>query len=61
MISVCPTLKCFFFFNKGNTEGTNSSKKIVFDVCVFFVLHGFVSGLILWFWDNFWFADSRAE
>ena len=30
------------------------------DVCVFFVLCGVVSGLILWFWD-LWFDDLRAE
>ena len=30
------------FFNRDNTEGTNSLKKIVFDVCVCFVLEKFV-------------------
>ena len=33
----------------------------MFDVCVFFVLCGFVSGLILWFFDNLWFDDLHAE
>ena len=41
------------FFDRGDTEGTNSS------VC--FVLFKFVSGLILWFLDNLWFDDLRAE
>ena len=31
------------------------------DVCVFFVICGSVSGLILWFFDNLWFDDLRAE
>ena len=49
----------FFFFNRGITEGTNSSKKI----CLMFahVFCKFVSGLILWFWDTLWFDDFRAE
>ena len=33
----------------------------MFDVCVCFVLCEFVSGLILWFMDNLWFDDLRAE
>ena len=32
-ISACPRLMCFF--NRDDTKGTNSSKKFVFDVCVF--------------------------
>ena len=51
---------CFFFFNRGDTEGTNSSKSL-FDVCVSFVLCKFVQGLILWVIDNMWFDDLRAE
>ena len=43
------------FFNRGNTAGTNSSEILclmfVEFVCLF-VLCGFVTGLILWFWDN---------
>ena len=50
----------FFFFNSGNTKGTDSSK-ILFDVCVCFVLCKFVSGLILWFFENLWFDDLCAE
>ena len=44
-------------------KGTNSlkKKKNVFDVCVCFVLCKFVLGLILWFMDNLWFDDLRAE
>ena len=33
----------------------------MFDVCVCFVLCKFVSGLILWFWDNLLANDLRAE
>ena len=32
-----------------------------FIVCVCSVSCKFVSGLILWFMDNLWFYDSRAE
>ena len=59
MIPACPSLMCFF--NRGDTDGTNSSKKFVFNVCVCFVLCKFVSGLILWFLDNLWFDDLSAE
>ena len=59
MIPACPSLMCFF--NRGDTEGTNSSKKFVSDVCVCFVLCKFVSCLILWFVDDLWFDDLRAE
>ena len=47
------------FFNRGDTEGTNSTK----NVCLIFmyVLGEFVSGLILWFLDNLWFDDLCAE
>ena len=31
-----PSLMCFF--NKGSTDRTNSEKKIVFDICLCFVL-----------------------
>ena len=43
---------CAFFFNRGDTEGTNSSKKCLCDICVCFVLCNFVSGLVLWFLDK---------
>ena len=59
-IPACPCLMCFF--NRSNTEGTNSLKILclmfIF-VCLF--LCRFVSGLILWFWDNLWFDDLSAE
>ena len=45
-----PYVLFFFFFNRGDTEGTNYSK--IF--CLLFVyvfLCKFVSGLILWFMD----------
>ena len=47
------------FFNKGDTEGTNSSK-ILCPTSVY-VLCEFVSCLILWFVDDLWFDDLRAE
>ena len=57
-IAACPSLTCFC--NRSNTEGTNSSKSLRL-MCVFYVLCGFVSGLILRFLDNLWFDDSRTE
>ena len=33
----------------------------MFDVRVFFVLYGFVSGLILWFLDDLWLDGLRTE
>ena len=56
-IPTCPSLMCFF--NRGDTEGTISSKFL----CSMFVYVSckFVSGLILWFMDNLWFDDLRAE
>ena len=56
-IPACPGFMCFF--NTDNTEGTNSSK-ILFLIFVY-VFCNFVSGLILWVWDNLWFDDLRAE
>ena len=57
MIPTCLSLMCIF--NWGDTEGTNSSKKL-FSMFVY-VLCKFVSGLTLWFLDNLWFDDLRAE
>ena len=51
---------CIFFLTGVILKG-QFFKKIVFDVYVCFVLCKFVSGLILWFMDNFWFDDLRAE
>ena len=56
-IPSCPSLMCFF--NRGDAEGTNSSK-ILCSMFVY-VLCKFVSGLILWFMDNLWFYDLRTE
>ena len=56
-IPACPSLMCFF--DRGDTEGTNSSK-ILCSMFVCFVLCKFVSGLILWFMDNLWFDNFRA-
>ena len=58
------------FFNRGDTEGTNSSKILcsmfVYVLCEFvsglmYVSCKFVSGLILWFMDNLLFDDLCAE
>ena len=50
----------FFLLNRGNTEGTNSSK-ILFDVRVCVVISKVVSELILWFVGNLWFDDLCEE
>ena len=54
-------LSLMCFFNKGDTEGTNSSKIL----CSMFVYVSFdvnlCTGLILWFLNNLWFDDLRAE
>ena len=56
-ITASPSLCAFFlvcFFDRGNTERTNSSKLSCFMfVYVCFVLHKFVSGLILQILENF--------
>ena len=51
----------FFFFNRGDTEGTNSSKMLcsMFVYVLFYV--NLCTGLILWFLNNLWFDDLRAE
>ena len=59
MIPACPSLTCFF--NRGDTEGTYSQKILCSMSVCGFCLCKFVSGLILWFWDNLWFGDLRAE
>ena len=58
-IPASPSLICFF--NRGNTEGTNSSNilRLLFRVC--FVICKVVSGLILWFLGNLWFGDLCEE
>ena len=58
-IPACPSLMCFF--NRGDTEGTNSSKFFVFDVCVCFVLCKCVYMIDFVVLNNFWFDDLRAE
>ena len=58
-IPPCPSLMCFF--NRGGTEGTNSSK-IVCSMFVYVLFHvNLCTGLILWFLNNLWFDDLRAE
>ena len=56
-IPACPSLMCFF--NRGDTEGTNSSKTL----CLMFVyvLCKFVSRLSLWFLENLWCDDLYAQ
>ena len=59
MIPVCPSLMCFF--NRGGIEGTISSKILCsMFVCVLFYVNLY-TGLILWFLNNLWFDDLRAE
>ena len=59
MITVCHSLMCFF--NRGDTEGTTSSKILcsMFVYVLFYV--NLRTGLILWFLNNLWFDDLRAE
>ena len=57
-IPVCPSLMCFF--DRGNTKGTNSPKNLCLMFHVFFMLRGFLLGLILCFLDNLWFDDLLA-
>ena len=61
MIPACLGLMCFFFFNRGGTEGTDSSKIFVFDVCVCFVLCKFMHRTDFVILNNVWFDDLRAE
>ena len=58
-IPACPSLTCFF--NRGDTEGTNSSR-ILSSMFVYVLVYvSFCTGLILWFLNNLWFDDLRAE
>ena len=59
-IPACPSLMYFFFFNRGNTEGTNF-RKLCFDIGVCFVVCKFTSGLISWFLENLGFDDLCAS
>ena len=54
-------LCAFFFFNRGDTEGTNSSKILcsMFVYVLFYV--NLCAELMLWFLNNLWFDDLRAE
>ena len=58
-IPACPSLMCFF--DRVGTEGTNSLKilSLMFVYVLFFV--NLCTGLILWFLNNLWFDDLRAE
>ena len=60
MIPDCPSLMCFF--NRGGTEGTNSSSKILCSMFVYVLFYvDLCTGLILWFLNNLWFDDLHAE
>ena len=48
------------FLTEAIPKGLILRKFCLMFVC-FFVLCGFVSGLILWFLDNLWFDDLHAE
>ena len=58
-IPACPSFICFS--NRGDTEGTNSSKilRLVFVYVLFYV--NLCTGLSLWFLNNLWCDDLRAE
>ena len=58
-IPACASLMCFF--NSGGTKGTNSSKILcsMFVYVLFYV--NLCTGLILWFLNNLWSDDLRAE
>ena len=55
-VPACPSLMCFF--NKGDTEGTNSSK-ILCSMFMFYVI--LCTRLILRFLNNLWFDGLRAR
>ena len=59
MIAACPSHICFF--NRGGTVGTDSLKILcsAFVYVLFYV--NLCTGLILWFLNNLWFDDLRAE
>ena len=58
-LPACPSLMCSF--NRGGTEGTNSSIVLcsVFVYVLFYV--NLCTGLILWFLNDLWFDDFRGE
>ena len=54
-IPACPSLMCFF--NRVDTEETNSSK-ILFSMFAYILFYvNLCTGLILWFLENLWFDD----
>ena len=56
---LCLCLMCFF--NRGGSEGTNSSK-ILCSMFVYVLFYfNLCKGLILWLLNNLWFDDLRAE
>ena len=59
-IPVSPSLMSFF--NRGNnTDGTFLQKFCLMFVYVCVVWYGFVSGLVLWIFEDLWFHDLCAE
>ena len=58
-IPACPSLICFF--NRVDTEGTNSLK-ILCSMFVYVLFYVYLcTGLILCILNNLWFDDLRAE
>ena len=55
----CPGLVCFF--DRGDTEGTNSSKILCLMFVSVLLYVNLCTGLILWFLNNLWFDDLCAE
>ena len=58
-IPACPSL--MRFFHRGDTKGTISSKIIICSMFVYALLFVNLYRLILWFLNNLWFDDLRAE
>ena len=55
---MCPSLRCFF--DRGDTEGTNSSKILCLMFVSVLLYVNLCTGLILWFLNNLWFDDLCA-
>ena len=50
------------FFNRGGTEGTNSSSKILCSMFVYVLFYvNLCTGLILWLLNNLWFDALHAK
>ena len=58
-IPAFPSLMCFF--NRDDTEGTNSLKILCLTFVYVLYYVNLCTGLILWFLNNLWFDDLHAE